>query len=163
VPVPAFHDGVLYMSRGYRSGPYMAIRTGGEGDVSKSHVSWSVPTGAPYVSSLVHYEGLVYMASDVGVVSAIDAASGERVWQERVPGIFTASPVAGDGKVFLASEGGDTIVLAAGREARVLARNPLGVRLAASPAVAHGQLFLRSDGQLFAIGSTQAPPAAAKR
>lgn len=153
VPVPAFHDGVLYMSRGYRSGPYMAVQAGGRGDVSKTHVRWSVPTGAPYISSLVYYESLVYMASDVGVVSALDPKSGERVWQERIPGIFTASPVAGDGKVYLVSETGDTIVLAAGREARVLARNPLGERIAASPAVAHGRLFLRSDDHLIAIGT----------
>jgi outer membrane protein assembly factor BamB len=152
VPVPAFHDGVLYMSRGYRSGPYLAVKAGGRGDVSKTHVLWSVPTGAPYISSLVYYDGLVYMASDVGVVSALDPRSGERVWQERIPGIFTASPVAGDGKVYLVSETGDTIVLAAGREARVLSRNPLGERIAASPAVAHGRLFLRSDEHLIAIG-----------
>ncbi len=154
VPVPALHDGVLYMSRGYRSGPYMALRAGGRGDVSKTHVLWSVPTGAPYVSSLLHYEKLVYMASDVGVVSAVDAASGERVWQERIEGIFTASPVAGDRKVYLVSETGDTIVLAAGREPRVLARNPLGERIAASPAIAYGQLFLRTDDHLIAIGPT---------
>ncbi len=152
VPVPAFHDGVLYMSRGYRSGPYMAIRAGGRGDVSRTHVRWSVPTGAPYVSSLVYYDGLVYMASDVGVVSAVDAGSGQRVWQERIAGIFTASPVAGDGKIYLPSETGDTIVLAAGREPRVLARNPLGERTAASPAVAHGRIFLRTDAHLVAVG-----------
>jgi outer membrane protein assembly factor BamB len=152
VPVPAFHDGILYMSRGYRSGPYMAIRAGGRGDVAGTHVRWSVPTGAPYVSSLVYYDGLIYMASDVGVVSAIDPGNGERVWQERIPGIFTASPVAGDGKVYLTSETGDTIVLAAGREARVEARNSIGERIAASPAVAHGQIFLRTDVHLVAVG-----------
>src|SRR5262245_6657958 len=158
VPVPAFHDGILYMSRGYRSGPYMALQAGGRGDVSKTHVRWSVPTGAPYVSSLLYYDGLVYMASDVGVVSAVDPKSGERVWQERIPGIYTASPVAGDGKVYLVSETGETVVLAAGREARVLARNAVGERTAASPAVAHGQLFLRTDEHLIAIG----PAAGAK-
>ena len=88
-------------------------------------------------------------------MSALDPKSGERVWQERIPGIFTASPVAGDGKVYLVSETGDTIVLAAGREARVLGRNPLGERIAASPAVAHGQLFLRSDDHLIAIGAAR--------
>jgi outer membrane protein assembly factor BamB len=157
VPVPAFHDGILYMSRGYRSGPYMAIQAGGRGDVSATHVRWSVPTGAPYVSSLVYYQGLVYMASDVGVVSAIDPKSGDRVWQERIAGIFTASPVAGDGKVYLPSETGVTIVLAAGREPRILARNPLGERTAASPAVAHGQIFLRTDAHLVALGPDRAP------
>ncbi len=152
VPVPAFQDGVLYMSRGYRSGPYMAITTGGRGDVSKTHLRWFVASGAPYVSSLVYYQGLVYMANDAGVASVMDGATGERVWQERIEGIFTASPVAGDGKVYLVSETGDTIVLAAGREPRVLARNSLGERIVGSPAVAHGQLFLRSDAHLIAVG-----------
>jgi outer membrane protein assembly factor BamB len=82
IPMPVFHEGTIYTSRGYRSGPYMAIRPGGKGDVSKSHVAWRVDTGAPYVSSLVHYNGLLYMAGDVGVLSAIDARTGQRVWQE---------------------------------------------------------------------------------
>jgi len=153
VPVPAFQDGILYMSRGYRSGPYFSITSGGTGDVTKSHVRWFVATGAPYIASLVYYQGLVYMANDAGIASAMDGATGERVWQERIDGIFTASPVAGDGKVYLQSETGDTIVLAAGREPRVLARNSLGERIAASPAVAGGQIFLRSDLHLIAVGT----------
>jgi outer membrane protein assembly factor BamB len=152
IPVPAHHDGVLYTSRGYRSGPYMAIRTGGRGDVSRSHVMWTVPTGAPYVSSLLYYDGLVYMASDAGIVTAVDPASGAKVWQERVGGIFTASPIAADGKVYLLSETGEAIVLKAGRHPVVLERNVLGERLVASPAVSDGQFFIRGDEHLLAIG-----------
>ena len=106
------------MTRGYRSGPYMAIRPGGRGDIAASHVVWEVPTGAPYISSLVYDEGILYMASDVGAVTAIDAATGTRIWQQRVEGIFSASPVAGDGKIYFVSETGETIVLKAGRAAR---------------------------------------------
>jgi len=152
IPAPTFHDGVLYMTRGYRSGPYMAVRPGGRGDIAASHVVWEVPTGAPYISSLVYDEGILYMASDVGAVTAIDAATGKRIWQQRVDGIFSASPVAGDGKIYFVSETGETIVLKAGRAPEVLARNDLGERLIASPAISNGQLFIRSDGQLFAIG-----------
>ena len=152
IPAPTFHDGVLYMTRGYRSGPYMAIRPGGRGDISASHVLWEVPTGAPYISSLVYHEGILYMASDVGAVTAIDAATGKRIWQERVEGIFSASPVAADGKIYFVSETGETIVLKAGRQAEVLARNDIGERLIASPAISNGQIFLRSDDRLFAIG-----------
>ena len=130
----------------------MAVRPGGRGDISSSHVVWQVPTGAPYISSLVYDEGILYMASDVGAVTAIDAASGTRIWQQRVDGIFSASPVAGDGKIYFVSETGETIVLKAGRAPEVLARNDLGERLIASPAISNGQLFIRSDGQLFAIG-----------
>jgi outer membrane protein assembly factor BamB len=152
IPAPTFHDGVLYLTRGYRSGPYMAIRPGGRGDISASHVVWEVPTGAPYISSLVYHEGILYMASDVGAVTAIDAATGRRIWQERVDGIFSASPVAADGKIYFVSETGETIVMKAGRQAEVLARNDVGERLIASPAISNGQIFLRSDDRLFAIG-----------
>jgi len=152
IPSPAYHDGVLYLSRGYRSGPYMAVRPGGRGDVSASHVLWQAATGAPYISSLVYDQGLVYMASDVGGVTAIDAATGQRVWQHRIPGIFSASPVAGDGKLYFVSETGEVTVLRAGRTPEVLATNTLGERLIASPAISNGQLFLRSDDRLFCIG-----------
>jgi len=155
IPAPTFHDGVLYMTRGYRSGPYMAIRPGGRGDISTSHVVWEVPTGAPYISSLVYDEGILYMASDVGAVTAIDAATGKRIWQQRVEGIFSASPVAGDGKIYFVSETGETIVLKAGRQPEVLARNDIGERLIASPAISNGQIFLRSDGRLIAIGKAR--------
>ena len=152
VPSPVFHDGVIYLSRGYRSGPYMAMRPGGRGDVTSSHVIWKVPTGAPYVSSLLHYQGILYMANDVGVLTAVDAANGERVWQERVDGVFSASPVAGGGHVYFVSENGDTVVVKSGRTPQVVARNALAERTLASPALSDGRLYIRSDARLIAIG-----------
>jgi outer membrane protein assembly factor BamB len=151
IPVASYENGMLYLSRGYRSGPYMAVRPGGRGDVSATHVAWQVPTGAPYVSSLVQYQGRVYMANDVGVLTAIDAKTGQRVWQERTPGVFSASPVAGDGKVYFASETGETLVLATNGPS-IIARNDLGERVLASPALSGGRIFIRTDGHLFAIG-----------
>jgi outer membrane protein assembly factor BamB len=152
IPTPFLHDGVIYASRGYRSSPFLAIRPGGNGDVSTTHVVWRVPSGAPYISSLVVYDGLLYMVGDVGVLTVIDARTGERVHQERIGGVYTASPVAADGKVYLTSEDGETIVLAAGRTPRVLARNKLTARQLASPAIAGGRLFIRSDDALYAVG-----------
>jgi len=154
VPMPTAHDGMLYASRGYRSGPYMAIRPGGRGDVRATHVVWNVATGAPYIASLVYAEGLLYMANDVGSVTAVDAATGERVWQERLGGVYSASPVAADGKVYLVSETGETIVLRAGRKAEVLARNDIGERTLASPVISQGRLFIRTDDHLFCIGKS---------
>ena len=162
IPMPVHHDGVLYASRGYRSGPYAAIKVGGRGDIAASHVLWKVPTGAPYISSLVYHDGLLYMAADVGVVTCIEAKTGERVWQERLEGVFTASPVAADGKIYLVSESGETIVLRPGRKVDVIARNTLDGRLLASPAISRGRLFLRTDDTLIAIGGA-APRAAAPR
>ena len=153
IPMPVFHDGVIYMSRGYRSSPYMAIRPGGRGDVSKSHVVWESGTGAPYISSLVYEGGLIYMATDVGAVTVVDAASGQRVSQQRVEGIFSASPVAGDGKIYFVSETGETIVMQSGRTPTVLARNDLGERAIASPAISNGQIFIRTDDHIYCIGT----------
>jgi outer membrane protein assembly factor BamB len=152
IPTALQHDGVIYTSRGYRSGPFLALRPGGKGDVSQSHIVWKIATGAPYVSSLAYLDGLIYMIGDVGVASVFDSKSGERLWQERLGGVYTASPIAGDGKIYFFSEDGETVVLAAGRAPKVLARNKLGVRQLASPAVSGGRLFIRSDDAIFAIG-----------
>jgi outer membrane protein assembly factor BamB len=152
IPMPTHHQGILYLSRGYRSSPYLAIRLGGQGDVSNSHVVWKTPTGAPYVSSLVYYDGLLYMASEMGIVSALDPATGQSVWRQRIGGVFTASPVAGDGKVYLVSETGETVVLRAGRKPEVIARNKINTHIVASPAISRGRLFLRGDDELIAVG-----------
>jgi len=152
IPTALYHDGVVYLSRGYRSSPFMAIRPGGKGDISTSHVVWKIGSGAPYISSLVHYDGLIYMVGDVGVLTVVDAKTGERVFQERIGGVYSASPIAADGKVYLVSEDGETIVISAGRTPSVLSRNKLTARQLASPAVAGGRLFIRSDDVLYAIG-----------
>jgi len=152
IPVAMEDKGILYVSRGYRSSPYMAIRLGGKGDITGSHVAWRVPTGGPYVSSLIHYQGVIYMSGENGILSAVEATTGQRLWQERVGGVFTASPIAGDGKVYFVSESGETIVLKAGRTFEVLSRNKLEGHFVASPAAAGGKLFLRADDRLYAIG-----------
>jgi outer membrane protein assembly factor BamB len=131
----------------------MALRPGGRGDVTATHTLWRIETGAPYVSSLLYYDGLVYMANDVGVLTASDARKGERVWQERVDGVFSASPVAGGGHVYFVSENGDTVVVKSGRPPQVVQRNTLGERSVASPAISNGQLFIRADNHLFCIGA----------
>lgn len=152
IPMPLFQNGLIYASRGYRSSPFMAVRPGGRGNVAGSHVAWRAPSGAPYVSSLVYYDNLIYMVGDVGVLTVVDAATGARVHQERIGGVYSASPVAGDGKIYLLSEDGETIVVAAGRTPRILARNRITARQLASPAIAGGRLFIRSDDALYAIG-----------
>jgi outer membrane protein assembly factor BamB len=75
------------------------------------------------------------------------------VWRERLGGVYTASPLAGDGKVYLFSETGETIVLRAGRTAEVLARNTTNGRILGTPAISQGRIFVRTDDQLIAIGS----------
>jgi outer membrane protein assembly factor BamB len=152
IPSAVFQDGIIYLSRGYRNSDYMAIRPGGRGDVTASHVVWQAPAGASYVPSILYYDGLLYMTNEVGIVTCADARTGERVWRHRLGGVFFASPVAGDGKIYLASETGETFVLRAGKTPEVLSQNDLGERLIASPAISQGRLFLRSDQTLFSVG-----------
>jgi outer membrane protein assembly factor BamB len=152
IPSAVFHDGRIFLSRGYRNSDVLAIRPGGRGDVTTTHVEWTAPNGASYVPSIVHYQGLLYMTNEVGIVTTLDASTGAKVWQHRLGGVFFASPVAGDGKIYFVSETGETFVLKAGRTAEVLATNDLGERFLASPAIAGGRIFLRSDRTLFAVG-----------
>ncbi len=98
-PTYSSSDGIIYTSRGYRSGPYMAIRPGGRGDIAGTdHLVWHVPIGAPYVSSVVHYNDVVYFASDAGVLQAAEAKTGKRLFQGRTGGIFSAAPIAATAK-----------------------------------------------------------------
>jgi outer membrane protein assembly factor BamB len=152
IPSVVFTTDAIYLSRGYRNSDILAIRAGGRGDVTDSHTIWRMPNGGSYVPSILHYKGLLYMSNEVGVVTCAEASTGRKVWQKRLGGIFFASPVAADGKVYMVSETGETFVLRAGREAEVMAVNNLSERFLASPAIAGGKIFLRSDGTLFAIG-----------
>ena len=97
------------------------------------------------------------MANDVGAITAIEADTGKKLWQERVNGIFSASPVAADGKIYFVSETGETIVLKSGREPVIVARNDVGERLIASPAISNGSIYLRSDDRLICIKSAANP------
>ena len=152
IPSPVHHGGLLYLVRGYRNSDFYAIKPGGRGDIAGTeHILWHAPRGASYAASMLHYDGLVYVTNDVGVVMCSDAKTGERVWQHRLGGIFFASPVAADGNIYIASETGETYVLKAGREPVVIATNDIGERLVASPAISNGKIFLRSDGKLFAV------------
>jgi outer membrane protein assembly factor BamB len=152
IPSAVFQDGRIFLTRGYRNSDVLAIRPGGRGDVTATHVDWTAPNGGSYVPSLVHYDGLIYLTNEIGIVSCLDAATGERVWRHRLGAVFFASPVAGDGKVYFVGETGETFVLKAGRTPELLATNDLGERFLASPAIAGGRLFLRSDRTLFAVG-----------
>ncbi len=153
IPSAVFADGLIYLSRGYRNSDVLAIRPGGRGDVTAA-VRWRIPSGASYVPSILQYQGLVYMTNEVGVVTCAEAATGEQVWRSRLEGVFFASPVAGDGKVYFVSETGEIFVLRAGRKPEVLARNGIDQRFLASPAISDGRIFLRGDGVLLAVGAT---------
>lgn len=151
VPMPVFHEGILYTSRGYRNGPYMALQPGGSGDVTNSHTEWMIPVRAPYVSSLLYYQDLLYMASEEGMVMCVDPKSGEPVWTKKYDEVFWASPVAGDGKIYITSEAGNTYVFAPGNEFKELAVNTIGEKCMASPAFSDRLMYIRGEEHLFCI------------
>jgi outer membrane protein assembly factor BamB len=150
-----FGDGLIFAASG-KDGPTLAVRPGGRGDVTATHVAWSERRGAPYVSSPLLYQGRLYVANELGVVTCRHAATGEIVWQRRLEGKFFASPVAGDGKVYLPATSGKIYVLAAGPALEVIAENDLGEEILASPAIAAGALFARTERRLYCIQSPQA-------
>jgi outer membrane protein assembly factor BamB len=155
-PSPVFADGLVFATSG-KNGPTLALRPGAVGQASrlpaKKRVAWQEPAGGPYVCSPLTYEGCLYVPHETGLLTCRDARSGARHYRERLAGKFTASPVAGDGKVYWTNEDGTTFVLRAGPRFEVLARNRLGEMCLASPAVSGGVLFLRTEHHLYAIAA----------
>lgn len=131
----------------------VAIELEGSGDITATNLLWTVNQGIPMVPSPVLYEGLLYMVTDSGIATCLDTADGTRVWRKRLPGNYTASPVAGDGKIYFSSMEGTTIVIRAGREYEELAQNALDEEILASPAISDGQLFVRTKNHLYCIGA----------
>ena len=131
-----------------------AFRPGGQGDLTGSNTLWSYLRGIPYVTSPVLYRQVVYMVKNGGIVTSLDAESGKLLKQGRVTGLgnYFASPVAGDGKVFLASERGVITVLKAGSEWEILSSHDLGERIMASPVIAAGRIYVRTEESLYSFG-----------
>ena len=164
VPTPVVHDGLVYITNAHgKTAPVYAIRQTATGDVtlaegatSNPHVAWSHEKDGGYMCTPLVYRGLVYIVKYNGVLSVYDAKTGERKYQERLAGgasAFTASPVAADGKVYIASEDGQVLVLKAGPAFEVVATNDMKAPLLATPAISEGRLIFRTPSHLVAIGS----------
>jgi outer membrane protein assembly factor BamB len=151
IPRPIYGHGLLFICTGYDSPTLLAIRPDGQGDVTKSHVVWSTKKGVPHTASLVLSGDDLFMVSDGGTASCLDARTGKVHWQERINGHFSASPILADGKVYFLSEEGMTTVVQAASTFEVLARNDLKERTLASFAVGDGALFVRTEMHLFRI------------
>jgi outer membrane protein assembly factor BamB len=155
IPTPVVGHGLVFASSG-RAGPTFAIRPGGSGDVTRTHVAWSTPKGSPFVPSGIVVGDLLYLVNDMqSILTVYEATSGTLVYQGRL-GVaqregFSASPVAVNGKIFVTNDEGQTFVVQAGREFKLLHVNELGARTLASPALVDGTWYWRSDGQLVAI------------
>ena len=151
VPRPVFGQGLVFIATGFQTPALMAVRPDGKGDVTRTHVAWTITRGAPYTPSPLLVGNDLYYVSDTGVLSLADAASGQIVWQQRLGGNYSASPVFVDGRIYFQSEEGMTTVIAPGREFRRLASNRLDGATLASMAVSGGSFFIRSDSHLYRI------------
>ena len=151
VPRPVFGQGLVFIATGFQTPALMAVRPDGKGDVTRTHVAWTITRGAPYTPSPLLVGNDFYYVSDTGVLSLADAASGQIVWQQRLGGNYSASPVFADGRIYFQSEEGMTTVIAPGREFRRLASNRLDGATLASMAVSGGSFFIRSQAHLYRI------------
>jgi outer membrane protein assembly factor BamB len=153
---PLFGDGRVFLTTGDRGSPgewhrLLAINPDGHGDVTKSHILWTHDKGVPARSSFLLVDDLLYMVSDNGVVSCLEAKSGKEVWQHRVGGTYYASPIYAEGHLYFFDDGGDSHVLEAGREPKVLAHSHLDAGCMASCAVAGKALSVRTKTHLYRI------------
>jgi outer membrane protein assembly factor BamB len=149
---PLFGHGLTFVLNDYERPELWAIRTDGQGDVTDSHVAWTIKRGMPAQPSLLLVDDLLYFASDEGIAHAVEAKTGEVVWKQRLRGNYSASPLCAGGRLYFFNRDAVTTVLAPGRQCHVLAVNDLdGEQLMASPAVVGKALFVRTRTHLYRI------------
>jgi outer membrane protein assembly factor BamB len=153
VPRPVYGHGMVFLSTGFDRPTVLAIKADGRGDVSDTHVAWKLEKGAPLDPSPLLVGDELYLVSDQGLASCVDAKTGKVHWQERIGGAFSASPLYAAGNVYFLSEDGVTTVVRADKTFTALAKNELKGRTFASPVPIEGALFLRSETQLLRIES----------
>jgi outer membrane protein assembly factor BamB len=166
-PTPVFGEGVFVVASGRApERPIFAVRPGARGDVtlrdgttSSDAIAWSHTGRGSYMPTPLVYRGIVYVLNNNGVFDAYDLQTGREIYRQRLPEVgsgFSASPVAADGKIYLPSEDGDMLVVAAGAGFEHIATNPMGELLMATPAVSRGVMYVRGSRSLFAIGRPDA-------
>lgn len=156
IPTPVVGHGFVFASSG-RAGPTFAIRPGGSGDVTTTHVAWTSPRGSPFVPSAILHGELLYQINDMqSILTVFNARTGALAYQERL-GVatregFSASPVAVGNSLFFTNDDGQTFVVEAGPTFALKHVNELNARVLASPALVDGVWYWRTDKELLAIG-----------
>jgi outer membrane protein assembly factor BamB len=148
---PVLGHGMIFFPTGFSAGQLLAVRQGGNGLITDTHVAWRVKRGVSNKPSILLIDDLIYMIGDTGIASCIDAKTGAQVWQQRIGGEYSASPVYADGKIWMFSEEGKTTVIRPGRTFEQLAENKLDEGFLASPAIAGKAFYLRSRTHLYRI------------
>ncbi len=157
IPTPVVAAGLVFCTSG-RAGPTLAIRPGGEGDVSDTHVAWSTSRGSPFVPSPIAHENYLYTINDMSsIITCFEAATGNVMWQQRLGRAtregFSASPIIVDDKLFVTNDDGLTFVLRTGPRFELLHINDIGARTLASPALVDEIWYIRTERELVAIGN----------
>jgi outer membrane protein assembly factor BamB len=138
-------------------GGLVQVRLGGKGDVTRTHVGWRHTKGLPYVTAALLYKNALYVIRDGGILTTLDPASGKVIREDRVKeaiGQYYASPVAADGKLFLVNHDGKATVLQAGAaDWKVLSTGDFGEHVIATPAIANGRIFVRTETSLYCFGA----------
>lgn len=152
---PCFFQDLAILNTGDRTANMMAVRLDAttRGDVTETHVAWDRDKGNSRLAAPLLIEGRVFMVTDTGVVTCLDARSGSEVWKDRIGGTHVASPITANGLVYFSSEEGDTTVIRAADTFELVARNHLNEGMRASLAAADGRLYLRTSGHLYCIGN----------
>lgn len=154
IATPVATNDTVYVAAGYPAKIAMAIRLGSSGELKDSDVIWKYTKGTAYVPSPILYGDYLYLMTDRGIITCLNAKTGGVVYEGGrvpIPATFTASPVAFDNKLLLTSEDGDTFVVKAGPKHEVLGTNSLDEPVYASPAIADGKIFLRGEKNLYCI------------
>ena len=151
IPRPVYGFGMVFLSSGFDSPTLLAIRVDGTGDITDTHVAWRMKKGAPLSASPLLVGNELYVVSDNGLASCLDAKTGKVHWQERVPGGYSASPLFANGHVYFENEKGVVTVVKAGTKFETVAKNTIPERTLSSLAAADGALYLRTDKALYRI------------
>ncbi|HJN16655.1 MAG TPA: PQQ-binding-like beta-propeller repeat protein [Armatimonadota bacterium] len=149
-PSPTFAGGLVLIAG--EGTPLTAIRPGGSGDVTVSHVAWQFDDGIPDICSPASDGELVFTLMTYGLLTCLQVADGELIWQEQLDGSFLASPATVGDKLYVTTEEGETLILSAGREFAELGRSSLGEPVSASPAFAEGRIYMRGASHVYCIG-----------
>jgi len=160
VPRPVYGHGLVYIATGFQQPSLLAVRADGAGDVTKTHIAWTLKRGAPLTPSPLVVGDELYIVNDGGIASCLDAKTGETRWLQRLGGEYSASPVFADGRIYFLSEGGVATVIAPGKEFRKLATSSLDGETLASMAISDGSIFIRTDSHLYRIGAPGSSPPA---
>ncbi len=153
VPRPVYSDGVVYFSTGFGKPQLWAVRVDGDGDVTKTHVLWTVLKGIPQKPSPIIHQGLIYVMADNGVASCFRAIDGEEVWKQRIGGDYSSSPLLAGGHIYFGSHDGKVTVIKPGIEGEVVAENQIDGQIMASPAAVDHALLWRTDKALYRMDS----------